>query len=446
MKGKPEILIVDDQVQNLELLEVYLASQGYDVVRATSGAEALEKLYAKAIDLILLDVMMPEINGFEVIRKVRLNAAFAQIPIILVTALRETKDRVRGIEAGCDDFISKPIDRQELLARVRSLLKIKAYHDLMSDYRIELEEAKTTADAAREYIESIIDTVREPLIVLDHDLRIMKVNGSFYNVFKSTDRETIGQRIFDLGNGQWNIPKLRELLENILPGEKAFDNFEVEHDFAIIGKRIMLLNARKINGSAGMAGVILLAIEDITERRCSEERIELMATHDSLTGLPNRTLYADRLRAALIHAQREQGKAGIAMLDLDYFKDVNDTHGHDVGDILLKMAAQRLSSTLRKGDSVARFGGDEFVLIFSDLAEKEDAALIAQKLTDSLRAPFRIGAYELAMTASIGIALYPDDGMVGGVLLKNADIAMHKAKQAGRAQYQFYEQDKRLAE
>ena len=317
---------------------------------------------------------------------------------------------------------------------------------MMSDYRIELEEAKTTADAAREYIESIIDTVREPLIVLDHDLRIMKVNGSFYNVFKSTDRETIGQRIFDLGNGQWNIPKLRELLENILPGEKAFDNFEVEHDFAIIGKRIMLLNARKINGSAGMAGVILLAIEDITERRCSEERIELMATHDSLTGLPNRTLYADRLRAALIHAQREQGKAGIAMLDLDYFKDVNDTHGHDVGDILLKMAAQRLSSTLRKGDSVARFEGDEFVLIFSDLAEKADAALIAQKLTDSLRAPFRIGAYELAMTASIGIALYPDDGMDGGVLLKNADIAMYKAKQAGRAQYQFYEQDKRLAE
>ncbi len=200
----------------------------------------------------------------------------------------------------------------------------------------------------------------------------------------------------------------------------------------------MLLNARQIQRVSGKERIILLAIEDITERKQSEEKIRQMAFHDSLTGLPNRKLFSDRLNIALAHAQRNQKKMGIVMLDLDKFKDVNDTLGHDAGDILLKATAERLSAALRKGDTVARFGGDEFALILPDLKVIEDATRVAQKIVDSFCKPFLIDTRQLVVTTSIGIALYPNDGIDEGILLKNADIAMYQAKQAGRARYQLY--------
>jgi putative two-component system response regulator len=139
MKEKPAILVVDDQPQNIELLEAYLVPQGYEIIKAVNGEETLKKLTTNRIDLILLDVRMPGIDGFEVTRRVKQDITYRQLPIILVTALRDTEARVKGIEAGCDDFISKPVDKMELLARVRSLLQVKAYNDLMSNYRKELE-------------------------------------------------------------------------------------------------------------------------------------------------------------------------------------------------------------------------------------------------------------------------------------------------------------------
>ncbi|MEI7638923.1 MAG: diguanylate cyclase [Syntrophus sp. (in: bacteria)] len=176
----------------------------------------------------------------------------------------------------------------------------------------------------------------------------------------------------------------------------------------------------------------------IAERKQAEEKIQQMAYHDSLTGLPNRKLFSDRLGITLAQAQRNKKIVGIAMIDLDHFKDVNDTLGHDVGDLLLKATSERLSAALRKGDTVARFGGDEFVLILPDMEVIEDAIQVAQKIVDSFCEPFPIDTHQLVVTTSIGIAVYPDDGIDEGILLKNADIAMYQAKQAGRARYQIY--------
>jgi len=179
--------------------------------------------------------------------------------------------------------------------------------------------------------------------------------------------------------------------------------------------------------------------QDITERKQTEEKILQMAYHDSLTGLPNRKLFSDRLGIALAQAQRNQKTVGIAMLDLDNFKKVNDTLGHDVGDLLLMATTERLITALRKSDTVARFGGDEFLLILPNLNEIEDAIQVAQKIVDSFSKPFLIDTHQLPVTTSIGIAFYPLDGTDEGTLLKNADIAMYQAKQAGRARYQIYE-------
>jgi PAS domain S-box-containing protein len=257
MKAKPVILVVDDQPQNNELIEAHLVPQGYEVVKATSGEEALEKLSGNQIDLVLLDVMMPKMSGFEVLEKLRADKKTRLIPVVMVTALNETEDRVKALEAGCDDFISKPFDKHELLVRVRSLLRIKSLHD--------------EVDEAREYAESIINTVREPLIALDQDLRVVTASRSFYEVFKVKPEETVGQLIYDLGNKQWDIPKLRELLETILPQKITFNNYEVAHNFSTIGRRIMLLNARQIQRVSGKERLILLAIEDITERKRLED-------------------------------------------------------------------------------------------------------------------------------------------------------------------------------
>jgi len=259
MKNKPVVLVVDDQPPNVELLEAHLVTQGYEIVTAASGKEALEKLSGNQIDLVLLDVMMPRMSGIEVLEKIRADIKTRRIPVVMVTVLKETEDRVKALEAGCDDFISKPFDKQELLVRVRSLLRIKCLND-------EVEEA-------REYSESIINTVREPLLALDQDLRVVTASRSFYEVFKVIPKDTVGRLIYDLGNKQWDIPRLRDLLETILRRKATFDNYEVEYDFAAIGRRTMLLNARQIERGVGKERIILLAIEDITERKQAEREL-----------------------------------------------------------------------------------------------------------------------------------------------------------------------------
>ncbi|MBK5276221.1 MAG: response regulator [Desulfuromonadales bacterium] len=260
MKNRPVILVVDDQIQNIQLLEGLLVRQGYEIIQAESGEEALGKLSGNQVDLVLLDVKMPRMSGFEVLTKIRADKKTQRIPVVMITAYKENEARVKALESGCDDFISKPFDQYELLARVKSLLRIKYLND-------EVEEA-------RELAENIINTVREPLISLDHDFRVVTASRSFYEFFKVKPEETVGQLIYDLGNKQWDIPRLRELLETILPQHTTFDNYEVEHDFATIGRRIMLLNARQIQSASGNGRIILLAMEDITERKQAEEEIK----------------------------------------------------------------------------------------------------------------------------------------------------------------------------
>jgi PAS domain S-box-containing protein len=257
MKNRPVILVVDDQLQNIQLLEGFLVRQGYEIIRAESGEEALGKLSGNHVDLVLLDVKMPGMSGFEVLTKLRADKKTLRIPVVMITSHNENDARVKAFESGCDDFISKPFDQYELLARVKSLLRIKFLND--------------EVDEAREFAENVINTVREPLISLDQELRVVTVSRSFYEFFKVKPEDTVGQLIYDLGNKQWDIPKLRELLETILPQKTNFDNYEVEHDFANIGRRIMLLNARQMQRGSGKERIILLAIEDITERKHLEE-------------------------------------------------------------------------------------------------------------------------------------------------------------------------------
>jgi diguanylate cyclase (GGDEF)-like protein len=184
--------------------------------------------------------------------------------------------------------------------------------------------------------------------------------------------------------------------------------------------------------------MVTVIAKDITERKQAEEKLTHMATHDFLTDLPNRILFNDRLNMALVQARRHQQKIGMMLLDLDYFKDVNDKLGHGVGDKVLRVVGERLTRLLRASDTIARMGGDEFLLLLQDISSLENATTIAQKILKSFREPFAIDHHEIMITTSIGIAIFPDDGKDADALLKNADIAMYRAKERGRDNFQCY--------
>jgi diguanylate cyclase (GGDEF)-like protein/PAS domain S-box-containing protein len=212
------------------------------------------------------------------------------------------------------------------------------------------------------------------------------------------------------------------------------------YEYALITKdtkRIeALINTRLISYDGQQA--ILGIVTDITDRKRFEDQLTYLATHDPLTGLPNRMAFDDRLKLSLAISSRNWDPLSILLLDLDDFKEINDTLGHDIGDILLQQAAIRLQGLLRKSDTVARIGGDEFIILLLELKHAEDASQIAQKILDAFRRPFEIGSHNLTITTSIGIANYPDDGEDAPTLKKHADIAMYRAKAQGRDNFQVY--------
>ncbi len=243
--------------------------------------------------------------------------------------------------------------------------------------------------------------------------------------------DLVGQSLFKLLR---NRPRFKKDFARILDGEQVTSMIEI-NDLIFECRYSIVKDARQ-----EVVGVIGVAT-DITERKRAEERLLQLANYDSLTSLPNRTLFHDRLTHALAKARRQRGQVALLFLDLDRFKMINDSLGHHAGDELLKAVAQRLQQNARKGDTVARLGGDEFTVILEELTHHEDATTVARKIQDVMNRPFHIDGHEMFVTTSLGIAIFPQDGADIEELLKNADTAMYRAKEQGRNNYRFYTAD-----
>jgi diguanylate cyclase (GGDEF)-like protein len=243
----------------------------------------------------------------------------------------------------------------------------------------ECQRLETEIQDAREYAESIVETLREPLVVLDSDLKVLTANQSFYDTFKVTPEETIGNFIYDLGNRQWNIPQLRALLDDILRHDAFFNGYEVEHDFFDIGRKVILLNARQVFRKTCGTNLILLAMEDITERKGSELKLRHDSTHDMLTGLYNRAFFDEELERL---ARSRMFPTSIVMADVNNLKAVNDTLGHEAGDNLIRLAARVILEAFRAEDIVARIGGDEFAILLPG-TDKNVAEEAVKRIMDS---------------------------------------------------------------
>jgi len=279
MKAKPVILVVDDQTQNNDLLEAYLVPEGYEIIKATSGAEALEKLAGNQIDLILLDVMMPGMDGFEVTRRIRQDQKNKLMPIILVTALKETEDRIQGIKAGCDDYISKPFDKMELLARIQSLLKVKAYNDLMSNYRKELESEIVSMTAKLKQSNTALDEQNARLVAImnsPNDILIFSLDPEYrYTSFNENHRKAMRKEWqIDIQIGMSypeciTVPELKAAALRSMGRALAGEHFiEVQYQPGL--SVWWELNWNPIRNKDTVIGLSVF-VQDITNRRRSQE-------------------------------------------------------------------------------------------------------------------------------------------------------------------------------
>lgn len=436
------VLIVDDNPVNLGVLVEHLEDNGYRVAVAQGGEEALKRAEFVQPDLILLDVMMPGIDGFEVCRRLKANPDTKAIPVIFMTALADIHDKVTAFSAGGVDYISKPFQIEELTARVETHLALRATQRRISVQNVALREevaarrqAETALQASEVRYRRLFETATDGTLLLDWKTgEVTDVNPALVEMLSFDRASLIGCKLWELDSFK-EVPECKTILSELHDRE----DFHAKHWVLKRGDE-GAIDVEIVGGHYEAAGahVIQCNIRNITERKQAEARIRYMALHDALTGLPNRTLLEDRLGHDIAQARRNGGRMAVLMLDLDRFKHVNDSLGHHVGDQLLEEVAVRLRGCLREGDTAARLGGDEFVLALPGIIEDETAEMAARRVLTALSEPFMIEEHEIRTGGSVGIGLYPKDGEDAEAVLRAADAAMYAAKHSGRGTCHFF--------
>jgi two-component system cell cycle response regulator len=451
------VLVVDDIPANVRLLEAKLSAEYFDVITADSGASALEIIAAGAPDIILLDVMMPGMDGFEVCRRIKANPKTMHIPVVMVTALSEPKDRVRGLEAGADDFLTKPVNELALFARVRSLVRLKM---MMDEWRLREETCgqfdMLTAAAAAESDNGAQGRVLLADSSLSTRVKIAETLGA--NDHSVTLADTATEALALSRQQRFDLIILNLHIGNE-DGLRLVSQFRSQDDTRQVP--ILLIvdefdTPRLIKGLDIGANDYLVKPIDRNELiarvrtqvrrrryqdrlRANYERSLSLALTDSLTGLYNRRYLADHLERSLQRA-RETGKpVSVVLIDIDHFKQVNDSYGHAVGDEVLRAVAQRVNGNLRNFDMVARLGGEEFVIVMPD-TPGEIGYMVAERLRDRVaRDPIATGSGKLNVTISMGVSAYAGGGETPDELIKQADAAMYQAKRGGRNRVHAHE-------
>jgi two-component system cell cycle response regulator len=444
------ILVVDDIAANVRLLEARLTAEYFIVETATSGQMALDMVARAPFDLVLLDVMMPGLDGFEVCRRIRANPLTAQLPVIMITALDQTSDRVRGLEAGADDFLTKPVSDVQLITRVKSLVRLKLLSDELT---LRANQGGTGLDLPLGYAE--LTAAAPPRLLLVDDRRSSYERIAMTLATEATvELETSAQEatfraaegnydlvLVNLSLAEFDALRLCSLLRSIErtrtlpillitePDEMA--RLERGLDLGVNDYLIRPVDRQELLARARTQ----IRRKRYTDRlRDTVQQTLELAVIDALTGLHNRRYLDGHLANAIERALTRSTDLALLILDIDFFKKINDSHGHDAGDAVLREFSQRVARNLRSVDLACRYGGEEFVIIMPE-TDRQLALLVAERLRSKIAdEPFAIqgGARFIDVTVSIGLACLESPADNAATLLKRADDALYRAKAQGR--------------
>lgn len=433
---QPRVLLVDDDEVNLLLTAVALRERGFDITETSSGEQALRMMSEWSPDVVVLDAMMPELDGFETCMRLRAIPGFESIPVLMLTGLDDEASINRAYQVGATDFFVKSTQWSLLAGRLRYLLR-------SSRTRIELERSKARLARAQDLARMGSFEWHKGtggFALAAEALRVIGLGAhdslDFIGAMRMVPRDERKLFLHLLRDVlAHNSVLVTDLSVTLLDGRMRVIHIEAEPEFNEHGN------------TSGYTGVL----QDVTDRRLAEDKIRQLANFDSLTGLPNRRQLIWRTERALEQARRMGHEVGLLLIDLDRFKVINDTLGHAAGDELLVEVGRRLRSCVRHSDqviegmlesvggrshrtleAVGRLGGDEFVALLPEVADERDAERVASRVLEAMREPIFIAGQECFVTASVGIAMYPRDGLTTAELLRNSDVAMYAVKTQGR--------------
>lgn len=457
------VLIAEDKYESRYLLKVLLEGYGYRVTEANDGEEALNAAHKEKPDIIVSDVLMPGLDGFELCRQWMADDILNQIPFVFYTATYTTpEDKNLALSLGAKRYILKPQESEKLLTQIQQVLEEwhsvtnhpcpllpddRVFHTLhdaalsrkLNDKIVELEQTNLKLRASEEkyrgIYESLLDVYVEVMIdgsILEVSPQIKAFTGGKYSrsVLLGTNLEAY-----------YHDPRQWAALKQTLKEKGCISDFEATMQNREGNLIPCSISALLIPGEDDKPDRITAMFRDISERKAAEDKLSYLAQYDTLTNLPNRLLFKGRLDQAIIEADRHERLVGVVLLDLDRFKNINGTIGHQAGDQVLIEVGNRLTDALRPGDTISRFSGDEFTIVLADMSHIDNATVVLSKIISALNSPITVNNRELFLTASIGITIYPIDKSNTETLLRNADIAMYQAKENGYNNYQFYAAD-----
>lgn len=533
------VLVIDDEEAARLMMQTILEDAGFQVETAENCAAGRAAFAKRRPDIILLDVLLPDGDGFELCREFKQQVQEGEVPIAMVTGLDDLESIRLAYDSGATDFITKPVSWGTLPYRLQYLLRasnaiadlslsesktrallssipdiiIRLHRDgrvldmQVGSYVFDMDEWIYSAEgetvgrlppAVEKIINSRVDAAlrgkgmqlleflwsktpgvvrywearilqrdrhevlmvvreitqrkqqesqmrlwakvfegsNEAILITDPNFRIISINRAYETIMGYTEAEVLGVDTLEVGSRLQTYSFYRNLVSVLK--ERGHWQGELTNQRKNGEEFPCWFSVTQVTDARGEPENYIAIFNDITEHKSSRAQIEFLAHHDSLTGLPNRILLNDRLEMAITQSHRQRERLGILFIDLDRFKNVNDSLGHSVGDEILKEAAKRLTSSVRTGDTVSRLGGDEFVVLFPKVRDEGNLADLTIKLREKLQQSYMVNGISLHMTPSIGIAVYPEDGEDPNTLIKNADAAMYLAKEKGRNNFQFY--------